>query len=73
MRGRRALHGRTAPGAFVAHPDPALKGANPALSTLSADLMMVNAAAAATVVHSHTWYTGLAGDLAALLYASRMC
>ena len=29
---------------------------------------MVNAAAAATVVHSHTWYTGLAGHLAALLY-----
>ena len=29
---------------------------------------MVNAAPAATVVHSHTWYTGLAGHLAALLY-----
>jgi starch synthase len=29
---------------------------------------MANAAAAATVVHSHTWYTGLAGHLAALLY-----
>ena len=29
---------------------------------------MVNAAAAATVVHSHTWYTGLAGHLAAMLY-----
>jgi alpha-maltose-1-phosphate synthase len=35
---------------------------------LSADLMMANAASAATVVHSHTWYTGLAGHLAALLY-----
>ncbi len=60
--------GAPRPGAFVAQPDPALKGANPALSTLSADLVMVNAAAAATVVHSHTWYTGLAGHLAALLY-----
>lgn len=35
---------------------------------LSADLNMVNNAEAATVVHSHTWYTGLAGHLASLLY-----
>ncbi|HUO39487.1 MAG TPA: glycogen synthase [Mycobacterium sp.] len=55
-------------GAFVHQPDPALKGANPALATLSADLVMANATAQATVVHSHTWYTGLAGHLAALLY-----
>jgi starch synthase len=55
-------------GAYVAQPDPALAGANPAISTLSADLIMVNAVAAATVVHSHTWYTGLAGHLAALLH-----
>jgi starch synthase len=54
-------------GAIVAQPDPALKGANPALSTLSADLTMVNTAGQATVVHSHTWYTGLAGHLVALL------
>jgi alpha-maltose-1-phosphate synthase len=60
--------GAPRPGAFVAQTDPALKGANAALSTLSADLNMVNAASAATVVHSHTWYTGLAGHLAALLY-----
>lgn len=55
-------------GAVVAQPDPALAGANPALTTLSADLNMVNAASAATVVHSHTWYAGMAGHLAALLY-----
>jgi starch synthase len=55
-------------GVRVAQSDPALKGANQALSTLSADLNMVNAASDATVVHSHTWYTGLAGHLAALLY-----
>ncbi len=54
--------------AIVAQPDPALKGANAALTTLSADLVMVNDAAAATVVHSHTWYTGLAGHLAAMLH-----
>src|SRR5689334_13619573 len=60
--------GAPRPGVFVAQPDPALKGANPALATLSADLVMANAADSATVVHSHTWYTGLAGHLAALLY-----
>ena len=56
------------PDVTVARPDPALDGANPALTTLSADLVMVHAAAAATVVHSHTWYAGLAGHLAAMLY-----
>jgi alpha-maltose-1-phosphate synthase len=60
--------GAPRPGVFVHQPDPALKGANAALSTLSADLDMVNGASNATVVHSHTWYTGLAGHLAALLY-----
>jgi starch synthase len=60
--------GAPRPGAFVAQPDPALAGANPALTTLSADLVMTNAAGSATVVHSHTWYTGLAGHLSALLH-----
>jgi alpha-maltose-1-phosphate synthase len=60
--------GAPRPGAIVAQPDLALKGANPALSTLSADLNMVNAAGQASVVHSHTWYAGLAGHLTALLY-----
>jgi alpha-maltose-1-phosphate synthase len=55
-------------GAFVHQPDSRLRGANPALATLSTDLVMANAVAAADVVHSHTWYTGLAGHLAALLY-----
>jgi starch synthase len=61
--------GAPRPGVFVAQTDPALRGANPALSTLSADLNMVNGASNATVVHSHTWYTGLAGHLTALLYS----
>jgi starch synthase len=56
------------PDVHVAAPDPALSGANAALTTLSADLVMVNAAAGATVAHSHTWYAGLAGHLAAMLY-----
>ncbi|OBI41037.1 glycosyl transferase family 1 [Mycobacterium kyorinense] len=54
--------------AFVYQPDSRLHGANPALATLSADLVMANAAVDADVVHSHTWYTGLAGHLAGLLY-----
>jgi starch synthase len=60
--------GAPRPGAFAYQPDPRIHGANAALSTLSTDLVMANAAAAATVVHSHTWYTALAGHLAALLY-----
>jgi starch synthase len=60
--------GSPRPDAFAQQPDPRIHGANPALSTLSADLMMANAASAATVVHSHTWYAGLAGHLTALLY-----
>src|ERR1700720_1071040 len=60
--------GAPRPGAFTYQPDAQLRGANPALSTLSADLVMANAAAEATVVHTHTWYTGLAGQLASLLY-----
>ncbi|AYJ50818.1 glycogen synthase [Rhodococcus sp. P1Y] len=54
--------------AQVHEPDPALLGANAALTTLSAELRMANAAAGADVVHSHTWYTGLAGHLAAELF-----
>jgi starch synthase len=60
--------GAPRPGVFVHQPDPALRAANPALTTLSADLVMANAAGEASVVHSHTWYTALAGRLAALLY-----
>jgi starch synthase len=54
--------------AFAHQPDPALVDANPALSTLSSDLRMADAAAGATVAHSHTWYTGMAGHLTALLH-----
>lgn len=54
--------------AIVHEPDPALHDANPALSTLSAELRMAHAAAGADLVHSHTWYSGLAGHLAAELY-----
>ncbi|BBZ32292.1 glycogen synthase [Mycolicibacterium confluentis] len=60
--------GAPRPGVTVAQPDPALQGANAALSTLSADLVMANGAAGADIVHSHTWYTGMAGHVAAMLY-----
>jgi alpha-maltose-1-phosphate synthase len=64
------VHCQGAPrlGAFAYQPDAQLRGANPALSTLSTDLVMANAAVEATVVHSHTWYAVMAGHLASLLY-----
>lgn len=54
--------------ATVHQPDPALADANPAIAMLSADLRMADAAAGADLVHSHTWYTGLAGHVAAALW-----
>ncbi|MEO9327318.1 glycogen synthase [Gordonia aurantiaca] len=54
--------------AKVYTPDPGLAGANAAITTLSADLRMVVGAEGADVVHSHTWYTGLAGHLTGQLY-----
>ncbi|AWH92381.1 glycosyl transferase family 1 [Dietzia lutea] len=50
-------------------PDPELgPDANPAIQTLSAGLRMAVAAEGADLVHSHTWYAGLAGHLAGQLY-----
>ena len=60
--------GAPRPGAIAHEPDPRMQNANPALSTLSTDLVMADAASQASVVHSHTWYTGMAGHLTALLY-----
>ena len=60
------------PDAFAHQPDPALAAANPALATLSCDLRMAHAASSperpAAVVHSHTWYSGMAGHIASLLH-----
>ncbi|MEC4615600.1 glycogen synthase [Tsukamurella tyrosinosolvens] len=55
-------------GVTVSGPDPELAGANTALEMFSTDLRMANLAAEAEVVHSHTWYTGFAGHVAAQLY-----
>jgi alpha-maltose-1-phosphate synthase len=60
--------GAPRPTAFAYQPDTQLRGANPTLSTLSTDLVMASAAAEANVVHSHTWYAGMAGHLASLLH-----
>lgn len=56
------------PDAAVHHEDPGLADANSVLRMLSAQLRMTAAADAADVVHSHTWYAGMAGHLAAELY-----
>ncbi len=55
-------------GAVGHRPAPELVDANPALSTLSVDLSMVNGAAGVDLVHSHTWYANMAGHLSKLLY-----
>lgn len=56
------------PTAAVHEPDPALRGANSAIQMLSAQLRMAAAADKVDIVHSHTWYTGLAGHLAGALH-----
>ncbi len=59
--------GAARPGAVAHQPWDRLAGANQALRTISADVSMASAAAAADVVHSHTWYANLGGHLASLL------
>jgi starch synthase len=59
--------GADRPGAFAHQPWDRLAGANQALQTISTDLSMASAAAAADLVHSHTWYANLGGYLASLL------
>jgi starch synthase len=59
--------GADRPGAVAHRPWDLLAGANDALQTVSADLSMASAAAAADLVHSHTWYANLGGHLASLL------
>ena len=52
---------------YVHGVDPALEDANGAIKTLSTGLRMADAAGGLDVVHSHTWYAGLGGHLAAAL------
>lgn len=53
----------------MAHPIPAeLRGANPAIQTLGVDLEMVVATSDVDLLHSHTWYANLAGQVGSLLH-----
>lgn len=45
-----------------------LHGANPAIQTLGVDLEMVMATADVDLLHSHTWYTNLAGHIGSLMH-----
>src|SRR5436305_7880789 len=45
----------------------ALDASSSTLSVMATDLAMANDVSGIDVVHSHTWYTGLAGHLIALL------
>jgi starch synthase len=55
-------------GAVAHRPWPHLSGANQAVQTISTDLSMTAAIGEVDVVHSHTWYTSLAGHLSGLLH-----
>ncbi|MBA3523084.1 MAG: glycogen synthase, partial [Geodermatophilaceae bacterium] len=45
-----------------------LAGTNWALQTIGVDLAMVDASIGVDLLHSHTWYTNLAGHMGSLLY-----
>jgi starch synthase len=60
--------GEPRPDAAGYKPSAELADANPALRALSIDLQMAAAAGDARVVHSHTWYVGLGGHIAAMLH-----
>ncbi len=55
-------------GVHVHRPDEVLGRANEALRAFSVDLSMAAALEGCDLVHSHTWYTSLAGHVAKLLY-----
>ncbi|MGK5531171.1 glycogen synthase [Streptomyces sp. URMC 129] len=60
--------GEPRPGARAHRPDPRLRDAGAALSTLSTDLSIAAAVGDADLVHSHTWYANFAGHTAKLLH-----
>jgi starch synthase len=60
--------GADRPDAVAHRPWDLLGEANAALQIVSTDLSMAAAVVSADVVHSHTWYTNLAGHLAGTLY-----
>ena len=60
--------GENRSGAIAHRPWEHLAGTSSALQVVSTDLSMTAAVAGADLVHSHTWYSNLAGYLASLLY-----
>jgi alpha-maltose-1-phosphate synthase len=58
--------GRPRPSGLVAGNYEMAAGADPALGAIAVDLQMAAAVAGADVVHTHTWYTNMAGHLAKL-------
>jgi alpha-maltose-1-phosphate synthase len=60
--------GADRPTAIAHRPWPQLSAANPVLQTISAELTMAADTGGAELVHSHTWYTGLAGHLSSMLH-----
>ena len=60
--------GEERPGAVSHTPDAHLLAANPALQMVSAQVRMAASLAGVEVAHSHTWYAGFAGHLAATMY-----
>ncbi len=56
------------PGAIGHRPAAELAGANAALTTLSVDLSMVAATGNVELLHSHTWYANMAGQIGKLLH-----
>ena len=60
--------GADRPDAVAHRPWDLLADANQALRVVSTDLSMAAAVGSAELVHSHTWYANLAGQLAAMLY-----
>jgi starch synthase len=54
--------------AIAFRPWETLADASPALQTMSVDLAMAADGGGGSVVHSHTWYTNLAGHLTKLLH-----
>ena len=60
--------GEPRPDATAHQPPASLAEANQALRTIAVDLEMAQAVSGCDVLHSHTWYANLAGQLAGQLY-----
>ena len=57
-------------GAFGYDTPSEFSSANPALQAIATDLLIANNLANVDVIHSHTWYTNMAGHTASLLYGT---